>query len=105
MSNEENTAVVRGFVATLDDGDIDAAGDLLTSDYRLHFDGTLRWIVRPESVSSSPSSPRSPTSVTRCRIDSLERDDGHSGDRERDSQQRDQHHPRWPGQDRRTLWV
>src|SRR5215207_2570448 len=66
---------------------------------------TLRWIVRPESVSSSPSSPRSPTSVTRCRIDSLERDDGHSGDRERDSQQRDQHHPRWPGQDRRTLWV
>ena len=39
MSQEENKAVVRRFFAALDDQDIDAVGDLLASDYRLHFDG------------------------------------------------------------------
>ena len=39
MSHEENAAVVRGFFAALDNQDLDAVGDLLASDYRLHFDG------------------------------------------------------------------
>jgi steroid delta-isomerase-like uncharacterized protein len=39
MSQEENAAVVRGFFAALDNQDLDAVGDLLASDYRLHFDG------------------------------------------------------------------
>ena len=39
MSRGENTAVVRGFFAALDDQDLGAVGDLLASDYRLHFDG------------------------------------------------------------------
>src|SRR5215210_6832327 len=39
MSQEENKAVVRRFFAALDDQDLDAVGDLLASDYRLHFDG------------------------------------------------------------------
>jgi len=38
MSQEENKAVVRRFFAALDDQDIDEVGDLLASDYRLHFD-------------------------------------------------------------------
>ena len=39
MSQEENKAVVRRLFAALDDQDLDAVGDLLASDYRLHFDG------------------------------------------------------------------
>ena len=39
MSLEENKAVVRRFFAALDDQDLDAVGNLLASDYRLHFDG------------------------------------------------------------------
>lgn len=39
MSHEENTTVVRGFFAALDDQDLETVGDLLASDYRLHFDG------------------------------------------------------------------
>jgi steroid delta-isomerase-like uncharacterized protein len=39
MSQEENKAVVRRFFAALDDQDVDTVGDLLASDYRLHFDG------------------------------------------------------------------
>ena len=39
MSQEENKAVVRRFFAALDDQDLGAVGDLLASDYRLHFDG------------------------------------------------------------------
>ena len=38
MSHEENTALVRGFFAALDNQDLDAVGNLLASDYRLHFD-------------------------------------------------------------------
>ena len=39
MLPEENKAVVQRFFAALDDQDIDAVGDMLASDYRLHFDG------------------------------------------------------------------
>ncbi len=39
MSHEENKAVVRRIFAALDDQDLDAVGDLLASDYLLHFDG------------------------------------------------------------------
>jgi len=39
MSHAENTAVVRRFFAALDDQDLDTVGNLLASDYRLHFDG------------------------------------------------------------------
>jgi steroid delta-isomerase-like uncharacterized protein len=39
MLHEENKAVVRGFFAALDDQDLETVGDLLASDYRLHFDG------------------------------------------------------------------
>jgi ketosteroid isomerase-like protein len=58
MVHEENTAVVRGFFAALDDQDLETVGDLLASDYRLHFDGN------PEMDR------RSPTSATRCRTNS-----------------------------------
>jgi steroid delta-isomerase-like uncharacterized protein len=39
MLPEENKAVVRRFFAALDDQDVDTVGDMLASDYRLHFDG------------------------------------------------------------------
>jgi len=39
MSQEENKVVVRRFFAALDDQDVDTVGDMLASDYRLHFDG------------------------------------------------------------------
>jgi steroid delta-isomerase-like uncharacterized protein len=39
VSHEENKAVVRRIFAALDDQDLDAVGDLLASDYLLHFDG------------------------------------------------------------------
>jgi steroid delta-isomerase-like uncharacterized protein len=39
MVQEDNKAVVRRFFAALDAQDIDAVGDLLASNYRLHFDG------------------------------------------------------------------
>ena len=39
MSYEENATIVRGFFAALDNQDLGTVGDLLASDYRLHFDG------------------------------------------------------------------
>ena len=39
MLPEENKVVVRRFFAALDDQDVDTVGDMLASDYRLHFDG------------------------------------------------------------------
>ena len=39
MLPEENKAVVRRFFAALDDQAVDTVGDMLASDYRLHFDG------------------------------------------------------------------
>ena len=39
MSHDENATVVRSFFAALDHRDLETVGNLLASDYRLHFDG------------------------------------------------------------------